>query len=124
MSMAGVFGRFLAADADVNLAVKVYHRVNLALLGATPLALATDNTALSFPVDMALGLMFAMHGHIGMNYVITDYVPKFMSKAAVGPARGIMLGVTGLTVLGITRLNVEGPGLTGALKALWRKPEE
>ena len=117
--MAGVFGRFLAADADVNLAVKVYHRVNLALLGATPLALATDNTALSFPVDMALGLMFAMHGHIGMNYVITDYAPK-ISKGIVGPCRIAMLGLTAFTVLGLLKLNTTGEGLTETLKKLWR----
>ena len=71
MSMGGALGKFIAADAEVGLAVKVYHRVNLALLGATPVALATDNTFLSFPVDMGLAIMFPLHGHIGMNYV--DY---------------------------------------------------
>ena len=95
----------------------------LALLGATPVALATDSTFLSFPVDMGLAVMFPLHGHIGMNYVITDYVPKLFSKAAVGPARAIMVGVTGATMLGLTKLNVEGPGITGTLKALWRKEE-
>ena len=122
--MGGVLGKFMAADAEVGLAVKVYHRVNLALLGATPVALATDNTFLSFPVDMGLAVMFPLHGHIGMNYVITDYVPKLFSKAAVGPARAIMGGVTGATMLGLTKLNVEGPGITGTLKSLWRKPKE
>ena len=67
MSMGGALGKFIAADAEVGLAVKVYHRVNLALLGATPVALATDNTFLSFPVDMGLAIMFPLHGHIGMN---------------------------------------------------------
>ena len=124
MSMGGVLGKFMAADAEVGLAVKLYHRVNLALLGATPIALATDSTFLSFPVDMGLAVMFPLHGHIGMNYVITDYVPKLFSKAAVGPARAIMVGVTGATMLGLTKLNVEGPGITGTLKALWRKPKE
>ena len=92
-----------------------------ALLGATPVALATSNSFLSFPVDMGLAIMFPLHGHIGMNYVITDYVPKLLSKAAVGPARAVMVGVTGFTMLGLTKLNVEGPGITGTLKALWRK---
>ena len=49
MSMGGVLGKFMAADAEVGLAVKVYHRVNLALLGATPVALATDNTSCPSP---------------------------------------------------------------------------
>ena len=54
MSVGGALGKFIAADAEVGLAVKVYHRVNLALLGATPVALATSNSFLSFPVDMGL----------------------------------------------------------------------
>ena len=104
--MGGVLGKFMAADAEVGLAVKVYHRVNLALLGATPVALATDSTFLSFPVDMGLAVMFPLHGHIGMNYVITDYVPKLFSKAAVGPARAIMVGVTGATMLGLSLIHI------------------
>merc|ERR1740121_428529 len=53
---------------------------------------------------MALALAFPLHGHIGMNYVLSDYVPKFFGKA----------------VLGLTKLNLEGPGITGTLKALWK----
>ena len=119
MSVGGALGKFIAADAEVGLAVKVYHRVNLALLGATPVALATSNSFLSFPVDMGLAIMFPLHGHIGMNYVITDYVPKLLSKAAVGSARAVMVGVTGFTMLGLTKLNIQGPGITGT-PALWR----
>ena len=117
--MGGALGKFIAADAEVGLAVKVYHRVNLALLGATPVALATDNTFLSFPVDMGLAVMFPLHGHIGMNYVLTDYVPK-ISKAALGPSRVALAGVTAVSILGLTKLNLEGPGITGTLKAFWR----
>ena len=54
--------RLLAADGEVGLAVKVYHKVNLALLGLTPVALAVDSTALSFPVDMGLAFAFPLHG--------------------------------------------------------------
>ena len=42
-------------------------------------------------------------------------------RRAVGPARAIMVGVTGFTMLGLTKLNIQGPGITGTLKALWRK---
>ena len=120
MSVGGALGKFIAADAEVGLAVKVYHRVNLALLGATPVALATSNSFLSFPVDMGLAIMFPLHGHIGMNYVITDYVPKLLSKAAVGPARAVMVGVTG-TMLGLTN-SISRAGVTGTLKALGGSP--
>ena len=94
--------------------------MNLGLLGLTPLAIASEGSSLSFPVDMALAVAFPLHGHIGMNYVITDYIPKLFGNAARGPSRIIMRGITGLTTLGLVKLNVEGPGITGALKALWR----
>ena len=67
--------------------------------------------------------MFPVHAHIGMNYVITDYVPKFLGKAARGPARAIMFGVTLVTAAGLLRLNLFGPGVTETFKQLWRKPE-
>ena len=54
-----------------------------------------------------------------MNYVLTDYVPK-ISKAALAPARGALMGVTALSILGLVKLNLEGPGVTGTLKSLWR----
>ena len=110
----------MAADSEKKIAVQLYHKVNLALLGATPVALATSSTPLSFPVDMGLAVMFPLHGHIGMNYVLTDYVPKMFGKSALGPARAIMAGVTGVTVLGLVKLNLQGPGITGALKSFWR----
>ena len=112
--------RLLAADSGNEVGVKLYHKVNLGLLGLTPLAIASEGSALSFPVDMALAVAFPLHGHIGMNYVITDYIPKLFGNAARGPARIIMCGVTGLTTLGLVKLNIEGPGITGSLKALWR----
>ena len=30
------------------------------------------------PVDLALGVIFPLHAHIGMNWVISDYVPPDM----------------------------------------------
>ena len=63
--------------------MKLYHRVNLALLRRDARGAGHVQQFLSFPVDMGLAIMFPLHGHIGMNYVITDYVPKLFSKAAV-----------------------------------------
>ncbi|KAJ1452015.1 CybS-domain-containing protein [Pelagophyceae sp. CCMP2097] len=109
----------VAAD-EGKLATSYYHAINLGLLGLTPVALAAPS-ALNFPLDMALAVFFPLHAHIGMNYVISDYVPKFLSRAAIGPARAVMLGVTSVTVLGLFKLNVEGPGITKSLKQLWYK---
>ena len=81
----------LVAADEGKLGVKVYHTLNLGLLGLTPVALLVPSQA-NFLLDMALAVAFPLHGHIGMNYVITDYVPKFFGKAARGPARIAMLG--------------------------------
>ena len=39
------------------------------------------------PVDMMLGIMFPLHAHISMNFVITDYLPKLTSSASAPPFR-------------------------------------
>ncbi|CAM9508446.1 unnamed protein product, partial [Phaeothamnion confervicola] len=106
-----------AAD-EGTLATHVYHMANLFLLAVTPVALVLSPSVLNKPVDLALGVAFPLHAHIGMNYVISDYVPKHLR----GPARAAMLGATVLAILGLTKLNLTGPGLTESTKALWRRP--
>ena len=70
---------------------------------------------------MALGVLFPLHSHIAMNFVITDYVPKVTKSAsAIMAVRVLMLGVTGVMTLGMWRLNTEGAGVTGTLKRLWK----
>ena len=109
-----------------KIATKVYHQVNMLVLGLTPIAFALSPSFLNKPVDFALGLALPLHAHIGMSYVITDYVPK-VSKALLGPARVVLLGMTAVTVLGLTKLNIFGVGMTEVVKSLWRgkqKPEK
>jgi succinate dehydrogenase (ubiquinone) membrane anchor subunit len=115
--------QLLAADEGA-MATKVYHGSSLALIGLFPVALVLSPSSMNFPIDLALGFAFPLHGHIGFNYIITDYVPKLFGKAARGPARVIMLGITGLTTAGLLRLNLFGPGVTETLKTLWRKPKK
>lgn len=111
-------------NADQSSAsLKLYHYVNLALLGATPVAFAVSPSPLTLPLDLFLGVAFPVHAHIGMNCVISDYAKKFFGSAAVGPARVGMLGVTTITTLGLLRLNLQGPGLIETIKGLWRKPK-
>ena len=74
----------------------------------------------SLPVDLTLGVLFPVHSHIALNYVISDYVPKAVrTTARVG-----LFGATIVTLLGILKLNIEGPGLTRTLTSLWKKPEK
>lgn len=108
----------LAADKG-KMGNEIYHKVNLGLLIATPVAVITSPSVLSHGLDLALGVGIPLHAHIGMNAVITDYVPKSVK----GPARAALLGVTGLTVIGLTYLNISGPGITESIKALWKGPK-
>lgn len=101
--------------------LQIYHKVNWALLGLTPAAFAFSPSMLNLPIDLGLAVAFPLHAHVAMNCVITDYVPKFFGKAAVGPARVVMAGMTGLTALGLLKLTVTGPGITETVKSLWRK---
>lgn len=70
-------------------------------------------------VDLALGIAFPLHAHIGVNYIISDYVPK----ASRPVARYALLGVTGVTLLGLLKLNISGPGITETYKSLYRAHE-
>ena len=67
-----------------------------------------------------VGLALPFHSHVGLNYVISDYVPKAHRAAA----RGGLLFATAITVAGIFKMNYDGPGLTETLKSLWRKPAD
>lgn len=55
---------------------KYYHILNHSLLLACPLALILSPSVLTFPIDLFLGVALPLHGHVGLNYVISDYVPK------------------------------------------------
>ncbi|KAJ0402661.1 hypothetical protein ATCC90586_006175 [Pythium insidiosum] len=110
--LAGV----LEAD-NATYSHKVYHLSSLALLGLVPAAFVLSPSVLSVPVDLALGVVIPVHAHIGMNNVISDYVPKSQRTLA----RLAWLGVTGVMFLGILRNNIEGPGLTETLKTFWRE---
>jgi succinate dehydrogenase (ubiquinone) membrane anchor subunit len=112
----------LNADSG-SMASSGYHKINLVIMGLTPVCFALSPSPIAMPLDIALGVALPLHAHIGMNYVITDYVPK-LSKGAVGPARLVMLALTTTTVLGLLKVNVMGEGMTETVKKLWRGEEK
>ena len=60
-----------------------------------------------------------VHSYIGLNYVITDYVPK-ISKKMVGPSRAVSLAISALTFAGLSKVALSSPGgLPGVVKGLW-----
>ena len=108
-------------EADTGaVGTKFYHLSNSALLITAPLAFFLSPSILSFPLDLFLGVVFPLHAHIGFNYIISDYVPK----ASRAMARYALAGVTGITILGLTKLNFDGPGLTESFKSLWREEKK
>ena len=114
-----------------NIATHIHHKMTTFLAIATPLYLLipfNDNdstntsTSTSLP-NKAFGTMlainFSAHSWIGLNYVVTDYIPK-ISKAMVGPARLVTAGIAGVTLLGLGKVAVnDRGGVKGAIGGLW-----
>ncbi len=74
---------------------------------------------MAMPIDILLGVLFPIHSHVALNYVVADYVPK-SSRPLV---RGLVLVASVITAAGLLKLNLTGPGLTESVKSLWRKPK-
>jgi succinate dehydrogenase (ubiquinone) membrane anchor subunit len=116
LALLKVFSFFRLADASKS-SLKLFHKTNIALAGLLPIAFILPSS-MAMPVDVVLGLIVPFHMHVGMNGVISDYVPK----ATRGLARGAMLVVTVLTAAGLLKLNLSGPGMTRSIKSLWCAP--
>ena len=122
--LTAAFGRVCPipspSTADSTAAmISMHHKVNLALLGVTPVALMVGQP-LQFGADMLLAVALPIHGHIGMNLVITDYAKKVVGKGGIGPSRVGLALITGTTMLGLLKLNLTGPGITETVKSFWR----
>jgi succinate dehydrogenase (ubiquinone) membrane anchor subunit len=93
-------------------------------IGLFPVALMVpaSMSAVAMPLDIALAVLLPLHGHIGMNWVMTDYVPGSPTSGA----RMALLVVSALSTLGLLKLAVTGDGLIGSVKSTWagKKTEE
>ena len=105
------------ADASASMN-KMYHKSMMALAVLTPVSFALSPSPMNKPIDLALGVLFPFHSHVGLNYVISDYVPKALRSTA----RFGLLGVTAVTTIGLFQLNINGKGMTETIKTLWRNP--
>ena len=118
-----VLNQILEGDSGKGiLSTKMYHYTVYGSVALFPVALVLSPSVINIPVDVALGFVFPIHAHIGMNYVISDYVPKGLRPAA----RTGWLAVTAITVLGLLKLNLFGDGMTESVKSMFRdvSPEE
>ena len=119
---------FLEGDAGAA-ATHVHHALTTFLAVATPAVFLMPDSMSEGLVDKAFGVLVAAsvsaHSWVGLNYVVTDYVPK-VSKSLVGPARVVTAGIGAISLLGLGKiaLTSEG-GIKGLIKGLWRpKPKQ
>lgn len=115
----------LEADSG-PLATRVHHAISLSLAVLTPAYFLVPDAAsdgmFGKAFGVALSTTIAAHSWIGMNYVVTDYVPK-VSKRLVGPARVFNAGLAGVTLLGLSYIAVSSKGgIKGCVKGLWNPP--
>merc|ERR1711907_840927 len=98
----------------------IMHKTNLLAIGLTPIAFVMPSTSVpTTMINVFVGIVFPVHGHIGMTGVVTDYIPKFFGKQFLGPARMALFGLTSVTVLGLLKINLTGDGMAGTVKAMW-----
>jgi succinate dehydrogenase (ubiquinone) membrane anchor subunit len=98
---------------------EVLHATCYGLAVATPVAMILSPSILCLPVDLALGVIIPVHQHIGVKGVLADYVPP-----NIKPFNNLILAVlTGVTTLGLLKLNLCGAGITETVKSLWREPQ-
>eukprot|EP00558_Chaetoceros_sp_UNC1202_P002430 CAMPEP_0197241990 /NCGR_PEP_ID=MMETSP1429-20130617/7861_1 /TAXON_ID=49237 /ORGANISM="Chaetoceros sp., Strain UNC1202" /LENGTH=110 /DNA_ID=CAMNT_0042701915 /DNA_START=137 /DNA_END=469 /DNA_ORIENTATION=+ len=95
---------------------------------ATPIYFLSPTDSIPSAVEKSFGALIAInvsaHSWIGLNYVVTDYVPK-VNKAMVGPARIFTAGLGLLTLAGLGKIAVNDQGgIKGAVTGLWKKKEQ
>ena len=111
---------FLAADEGEK-ALKIFHGSSLAAAVVLPLAVFSDSgSATQTFCNWATAGLVPLHGHIGMNWIIADYVPPASQKTV----RGLTLAVSVVCFLGLVRLNVQGDGVIDTVKYLFEPLKE
>lgn len=102
----------------------VYERAlsiaSLALVGA---AFATPHRL----VDLALGIVFPLHGHVGFGAIVTDYLPARKFPRLNKLVMALLYAGTAGTIYGLYKYNTQDVGLTEGVTRLWtarRSPPE
>lgn len=95
------------------------HFAGLALAAAVPLAFLPVGM-ISTPANLAIGVLIPLHGHVGLNCVVTDYVPKSLR---CGARIGVLL-MTVVSIIGLTKYNLESDGLSSLVLRLWKRKND
>ena len=120
----GASSKASLVEADAGgFATHVHHAMTVGLALLTPLYFILPESSANSAVGTTAGLAWSgtvtAHSWIGLNYVCTDYVPK-VSKALLGPARYVNVGIAIVTFLGLGKMCLAPGGIKGVLLALWR----
>jgi succinate dehydrogenase hydrophobic anchor subunit len=103
-------------------ALKVFHWTGILLAVHVPIAFCGFMPPMIQSImDDSLSVLFPLHGFIGVNTVISDYVPgKLTAPARVLAFVSALVSMAGLYKLGMG----DGPGLSQTVKNLWVKPKK
>ena len=106
---------FLAADEGKK-SLSAFHASSLAAAVLLPTALLADSGGSAQALcNWLIAGGLPLHTHIGLNWVISDYVPK----ASQGKVRGLTLAASVICFLGLVRINATGDGVIDTVKYLW-----
>lgn len=112
------FSKVLTADSAGPAWQRAFHTSSYALAGLIPAGLVSpEGGVLAKVADVGLAAAIPFHTHVGLNLVVSDYVPRALQM----PARFGVLGLSAITFAGLLKLSLLGNGVTGSLKDLWRK---
>lgn len=78
-------------------------------------------------VDLAIGVVFPLHCHIGFGSIITDYLPKRKYPLLYPVTKALILAGTAGTIYGLYQYNTKDVGVSEGFASLWkanRKPVE
>lgn len=95
----------------------MYERaLSVASLALVAAAFATPHRL----VDLALGVVFPLHCHIGFGAVITDYLPARKFPMAYPIVKALLYAGTAGTIYGLYQFNTRDVGLTEGVARLWK----
>ncbi len=112
------FFKLMHADNSKTL-TKYFHNSGIALAVLIPLAFA-PNVVVSYAANVAMAPIIGFHSLVGMNGVVSDYIPKQWR----GYARFGVMGASAVIVLGAFNLIFQGHRLSDLIGDLWRKPKK
>ena len=88
--------------------------VTFGVIGALPAAAMSGGG--SVPIDVTLGVLSVVHGHWGLECILTDYVHGPVAENVAKVSTYIF---SAGALLGVTYFNVYDVGITEAVRMLW-----